>query len=424
MTSSKKIFVSIASYRDPETTSTILDAISKAKNKNSVFFGLLYQDSLPINFALSKNENIKILEYDWRESQGTCWARNAIQECLYDGEEYYLQIDSHHRFCHRWDEKLILLIEELKKNYEKPIIGGYCPGYKPGNNELLDSPCRICCHPNFTNQGDLVFYPKTIKNFLLLREKNIPAIPARFLSGHFLFADGIFSNECSYDPNLYFRGEEISLSARAYTSGYDFFHPTEPIIWHQYMRLEQEKHWNNHTSENGFLISATQRSDNAKARVRALLGMESSSIKFGKYGLGSKRQLHEYELYAGVDFKSKRVHKKAYDIKDICELPHIMSEKKWDNGMMTIYKIETEINTDILSKIKNGQPEIISIIAENTNGEPVYRKDIKNPYIQNIQTKIYLESGMDEKPNSISIIKHENKKIIKLLTTQTFKILS
>jgi hypothetical protein len=34
----------------------------------------------------------------WSESRGVCWARSAIME-LYAGEDYFLQLDSHHRFA-------------------------------------------------------------------------------------------------------------------------------------------------------------------------------------------------------------------------------------------------------------------------------------------------------------------------------------
>ena len=39
-----------------------------------------------------------------------------------------------------------------------------------------------------------------------------------------------------YDPTLYFLGEEITLAVRAYTHGYDLFHPSETIVWHEYTR--------------------------------------------------------------------------------------------------------------------------------------------------------------------------------------------
>ncbi len=59
---------------------------------------------------------------------------------------------------------------------------------------------------------------------------------ARFVSAHFLFTLGAFVNDVPYDPELYFHGEEIMLAIRAFTHGYDLFHPPEHILWHEYTR--------------------------------------------------------------------------------------------------------------------------------------------------------------------------------------------
>ncbi|MEZ5285183.1 MAG: GlcNAc-transferase family protein [Vicinamibacterales bacterium] len=47
----------------------------------------------------------------WQASRGACWARAEIMG-RYAGEDYYLQLDSHHRFADGWDE---LAIDELDR---------------------------------------------------------------------------------------------------------------------------------------------------------------------------------------------------------------------------------------------------------------------------------------------------------------------
>ena len=66
------------------------------------------------------------------------------------------------------------------------------------------------------------------------------------MSAHFLFAPGKFVEDVPYDPELYFHGEEISLALRAFTHGYDLFHPSQHILWHFYSRAEHAKHWSDH----------------------------------------------------------------------------------------------------------------------------------------------------------------------------------
>jgi hypothetical protein len=43
-----------------------------------------------------------IIDIPHQESKGACWARHQIQQ-RYHGEDYYLQLDSHHRFSRHWD---------------------------------------------------------------------------------------------------------------------------------------------------------------------------------------------------------------------------------------------------------------------------------------------------------------------------------
>ena len=400
------IFVSIASYRDPETKPTILDLLSKAKNPGNISIGVCLQNELEDMLLDIKHEKLKILNFNWRESQGTCWARHNIQKLLYDNEKYYFQIDSHHRFCENWDEWLIETIEQLRSNYAKPIIGGYCPSYKPDKDtNLEDRPMRIHAFADFSDLGDLMFSPKVIKDFQLLRNNNISTIPARFLSGHFIFADSAFIKECPYDPNLYFRGEELSLSARAYTSGYDLFHPVKPIVWHEYTRPKQRKHWIDHTSENGFIKTWKDRANSAKARARYLLGIENNNkINFGKYGLGTERTLHDYELYAGLKFATKQVHKYAYDTNNVYPNARVLTEDEWSSGLMKKYKVLVLFDQSYTKELKSNKDiKHITLIFHGANNDVCYRKDIRRPDIQKLSDKLYLEVSMENTPYQVFV---------------------
>lgn len=421
------IFISIASYRDPETIPTIIDAYNKAKFKENLRFGVLLQEEEGFSKKEKLHKNIKVdfLDYDWRESQGTCWARNTIQKLLFDNEDYYLQLDSHHRFCESWDEELITLFEDLNKRHEKPIIGGYCPGYFPKDDKNLEQkPMRIASFPDFTDQGDLMFIPKVIKDYEKLQKKNIKSIKARFLSGHFIFAGTSFVKECIYDPNMYFRGEELSLSARAYTSGYDLFHPTKPIVWHEYLRSEQIKHWDDHTKNNGFLITSEHRSNIGKQRARHLLGIEKNSTKFGKYGLGNKRSLHEYELYSGLNFSQKLVHKHTYDINDVSQEPYVMTEDEWSSGMLNEYAVEFDIPNNYIPNLLEKNVNSLAIILFDSKDNISYRKDIKNIDFKNLNTNILrIKGSMESKPHRVSLIPFlENKTSLQIQIIRSLRV--
>jgi len=419
------IFVNIASYKDPETIPTILDCYNKAKFKQDIHFGVLLQEDENYSDLKLLDNKIKInfLRYDWRDSRGACWARHTIQKLLFDNEDYYLQIDSHHRFCEHWDEILIEGITELKHKYQSPIIGGYCPGYKPNSSKLEDRPMKIVSFPEFTDLGDLMFRPQIIKNHRDLQNQNTNFIPARFLSGHFIFAENSFVKECPYDPLLYFRGEELSLSARAYTSGYDFFHPTRCIIWHEYIRASQTKHWNDHTENNGFFISSNIRSNRAKMRVRQLLGMEKQKISFEKYGLGNKRDLHEYELYAGLNFANLLVHKNAYNVNNELPDPYLMSEKEWNEGMLKKYNIEFNIGKEYIEKLLQSNIENFGLFCYDEADKLLYRKDLKRHSLKYINKKtLKIIGAMEKEPKKISILTFEKNNILPKHKIQPTKV--
>ncbi len=113
-----KIFIQIASYRDPQLIPTIKDCIDKAKKPENLVFGICRQFHPEDGFDdLSEYENDKrfrILNIPYQESTGVCWARNQVQQ-LYKGEKYTLQLDSHMRFEQDWDDTLIKMIKQLQK---------------------------------------------------------------------------------------------------------------------------------------------------------------------------------------------------------------------------------------------------------------------------------------------------------------------
>jgi len=133
----------------------------------------------------------------------------------------------------------------------------------------------------------------------------VKPVPGAFVSGNFLFGPSKIITEVPYDPFLYFYGEEISMSARLWTHGWDLFAPNEVVIYHQYIRKGEPRHWGHHTEW-------WMRDKLAHARVRHLLGTELSSdpevtVELEKYGLGSKRSVAEYERFCGVNFKAKTI---------------------------------------------------------------------------------------------------------------------
>ena len=135
---SDKIFVQIAAYRDPELLPTIRDCIKRAREPENLVFAIAWQRSKDDDWdtleEFANDPRFKIIDIDYKDGLGTCWARHKLNE-LYDGEKYTLQLDSHHRFVRNWDEKCKAMIDKLvNAGHKKPLLTTYVPSYDPEND--------------------------------------------------------------------------------------------------------------------------------------------------------------------------------------------------------------------------------------------------------------------------------------------------
>lgn len=316
MNSDNTIFVQIASYRDSELIPTIEDCLAKAKNPDQLRFGICWQYEETESLDKYKNdERFRIIDCVWSQSKGVCWARHQIQK-LYKGERYTLQLDSHHRFIQNWDEQLIEMIEQT--DCKKPIITAQAPRYFPdqwvaGSDGPIDNysiPHKIVA-TSFTPTGMVQLQSCAITNWQTL----VRPLRARFLSCHFFFTLGEHCIECQYDPKIYFSEQEVNMTIRSYSHGYDLFHPTKTILWHEYERCGKPKHWDDHTTElfqkHQIEAAWTDRALDSSKRLKQLLQQDNFDVDLGEFGMGVVRSLEDYEKYCGIDFKKSLFHKDA-----------------------------------------------------------------------------------------------------------------
>ena len=365
-----KIFIQIASFCDPQLPLTIKDAISNAKKPNNLVFSIARQynpndnsDSLE---EYKNDKRFKIIDILHTESKGVCWARNLVQQ-QYGGEKYTLQIDSHMRFTPNWDETLIDMIKDLqKKGHKKPLLTGYVPSFNPDNDpaERVQEPWRMV-FDRFIPEGAVFFLPETIPNW---KDLNSP-VPARFYSAHFCFTLGEFSNEVQHNPEYYFHGEEISIAVRAYTHGYDLFHPHRVVIWHEYTRKGRTKQWdidkewvakNNHSH----LIN------------RKLFGMDGLTQEGhdGKYGFGKVRSLRDYEEYGGLLFSERSIQQYTLDKKDPPN-PSIESIGGYDNWKKQFARVFKHCIDIGYHQVTEKDYDFWVVAFHDENDETIYRKD-------------------------------------------------
>lgn len=373
--SNRKIFVQIASYRDPELLPTIRDCIAKAAKPELLTFGICWQrDENETMAEFATDPRFTILDIPWQQSKGLCWARSLIQP-MWKGEEYTLQLDSHHRFLQNWDEELIEMMKLTGS--PKPIVGSYAGMYSPKENKLLNVDPYKMVPSNFTEGGTILFYPHSIAGWENLKKP----IRARFVSGHYFFTIGQHCQEYKYDPNIYFAGDEISLSIRSFTLGYDLFHPHKTIIWHEYTREGRTKHWSDHDQklkEQGLTeLTWYERDVASKRRLRHMLREEDNGIDLGIYGLGPVRTHRDYELYAGIDFAKRKLHPRSI----LGDEPPINDTSDWAKLEEKEYSY-----TLTMPPLADQNIKFIYVGVESQHGRVLFRQDL-NAYVPTLDVK-------------------------------------
>lgn len=236
----QRIFVSVASYCDPELGPTLLDLMAKADHPEWLRIGVCWQHDttvaeMPDAFL---DPRVRVISVPYMESRGACWARGRIMETLYEDEEFFFQIDSHHRFVSHWDTKL--KDQAARSGSRWPILTTYGTPYNPNTPQesWSQEPMRIV-FDRFADEIPLT-RPESI-------QPTVRPTRARFVSAHCLFAPGpLFVKYCPYPAELYFHGEEVSLAIYALAEGFELFTPGQLIMWHEYTREGRPKHWDHH----------------------------------------------------------------------------------------------------------------------------------------------------------------------------------
>lgn len=295
-----RIFVSIASYRDPELFTTLKNALETAKNPEKINFGIVYQGTAREFPDLSFVKNKKIIDIHPKYAKGVGFARSKAMD-LYDGEEYFLQIDSHTQFEKNWDELCIKEFSLAKSLSSLTILSAYPLPYT-----TLGHKGSILLNSSYGNELPV----HTMKQALSLRDDGlwgskrvefdnpkdlIPEQSSTVLAG-FIFSDGDIVEKIPYDPEISFFGEEACFAMRSWTRGYDIYSPKSKILYHHYTRPYAPKIWKERAIIREKSWDELQRISYDK-QERVLCGIES-----GIFGAGDKRKLSEFESFTGYDF--------------------------------------------------------------------------------------------------------------------------
>lgn len=303
------IFVSIVAYQDPYLWWTIDNAYRNASQPQRLRFGVVDQS------VHSEREKTRIMPWAGqvryvhlhpRYARGPCWAR-ALAYSLWDGETYLLQIDAHMWFQKGWDAQLIHEMTDiaLQSGHKRHIVTTYPAAFtfKDGEPVTAGSP-----------EGVLVLRPvpeATLKpDNPTMMFRAVPVNSKQRIAGYHvgagcLFAAGHLLQDVPYDPWLYFHGEEQNLSVRAWTRGWEIWHPVNMPILHLYKEGGGKEivHWSpEEDAQRDFRWHELQ--DRARRRLCDLLYAGQIT---GAYGLGTARSLAEFARKSGIDYANRTV---------------------------------------------------------------------------------------------------------------------
>ncbi len=375
--SNGSIFIQIAAYRDAELLPTLRDCVAQASDARRLRFGICWQRSDEGTLGeFAQDARVRVFELPAERSRGACWARQRIQ-AMFCGEEYTLQLDSHHRFLRGWDEMLVEMLEGLRgQGCAKPLLTSYAPIYDPANDPggRTQEPYRLRFN-GFSPDGPFAVVPETMDDYQSRTEPE----PARFFSAHFAFTLGEFCRQVPYDPHLYFFGEEPSMAMRAYSHGYDLFHPHRVVLWHHYGRESSPKHWADHRRW-------YFRNELSMQRFRRLVeegqcGVAGERSSLCPYGLGALRGLRDYELYTGISFELRGATRHAMKALPPPEPEPPVSREAWRSLVLLPCEVLVPLGKEELDGNAE-QYDFVFVGAHSTQGEELVRYDLREDELE------------------------------------------
>ena len=222
-----KTYVGIPSYRDGELKKTVKDLLEKASRPEDVVVGCFvtcFDDEKDICFP-EKHPSVKVLHTPPGNLFSISACRNLSLGFLTDEFTYVLQVDSHMRFEQGWDDTLIDSINKIDD--PKTVLSGVTPGYRTlnGHEEILthlnDSIKMLTYDVEYAE--DIYMKAYELVPGMAGGDNSLEYEKSWYLSGAFIYSRYEFFREVPQVDWVYFWGEEIMNSARAFTKGWNCY---------------------------------------------------------------------------------------------------------------------------------------------------------------------------------------------------------
>lgn len=251
------IFINIASWEDPTLIKTIKSAIQNADQPDDLIFSFaLAYKNIP-DFSFLNKDKYHLVMFDPENRPGVWKARQLANE-FYNGENYYLQIDSHTIFNQGWDTYYKNQIEEIKINEKinKVAISGLHFGEAPINWKW--SVRKVGRMNKDSKPVNFAFIIEDDANVSLWKDIEQNYVPIKSVQGGFIFSDGLFAEEIKIN-RLNFHDEEPMLTFTAFMKGWSIFCVRKCFMFHDTVKYFDHLVANNlFISDNNTRYSSTK----------------------------------------------------------------------------------------------------------------------------------------------------------------------
>lgn len=372
----ESIFVSLAAFREHLLGKSMMSAFDNAKDPSKLFIGAVVQNCYGLDGVVCKtglevigkdkngrdmtsvspkppdangieefcthekykhyceNGQVRVIYLHDTDALGPQTARYYASK-LWGGETYIMQMDAHLEFAPDWEQ---YYIDEAKAslNYPKSVLSAYPPGFKEYDGQFKGGGRgERLCGAHFSNSPVehhiLRIEQRGQTPFDAKRPTQIP-----FIAAGFFFAHSSWLQDVPFDPYApwCFMGEEIALSIRSWTHGWNIYAPRKNVIAHQYRpgRLGLPKFWESVGRDSGRASLNTRLQKHVIRRVKHMLAYPTDSKEiiqqegdgislhnFEKYSLGHDRTLEDYLQWTHINPTKQETKKMEWCLKSTME---------------------------------------------------------------------------------------------------------
>ncbi|KAJ9456646.1 [Skp1-protein]-hydroxyproline N-acetylglucosaminyltransferase [Diplonema papillatum] len=342
----RTIFVSIAAFRDSEAADTLRSMYETARRPERIFAGVVCQraESMPeercippewegpldacrLNASTARSidpaadpafcprGNVRLTDMPAAQARGPCHAR-YLATLLHAGEDFFMMIDSHNKFVDSWDE--VALQQHELCDSEKCVLSVYPMALSAAKAVPPPAEQDKVAHLCMTGHWNYDGFPGPFAAGVVQSSK--APRPQPFLGAGFVFANSSMIKDVPFDPHLpfLFQGEEILLTVRLWTHGYDFFSPGRNILYHHYYRngkprMEGIPGYRSKRAKSQmrvqYLLRIPRRGASGALRIPLDTDDVNVTIDADKYGVGSVRPMKAYWDYARIDLGKMEGHR-------------------------------------------------------------------------------------------------------------------